>query len=228
VCHEIVYINPGYPYDPNKLDLQQKLLAITAPPPSFGIINPTCNGLGTQTWVNRDVGANAITSYCEQEGVIAGDPNWEKRTTFNPDNKDNKIEVGISFQSSFGMTPQECKALLFKVLDGCDGNNPYDNPGNWKHGGSIKHPKGATLTLTPKGGAQPFCNSYGNPPGTAHWVTIDDGVKAVQEFCNFYHPAGKAGERRQKNINTSSGGFISFSMLFTKAFELLPKDCINA
>lgn len=160
----MMYIIPGYPYDEALLDLQQMLLtSINPSKTSIKDSNPKCNGIATQNWIQRDIGTLAIEKYCNAQGftVQAGKIS---EGTYN--SGVDQVLISTNFRAEASIDPEECKILLYKVLDGCDGGT-LDNPGNWKHGGSIEHPKGATISFIPQGSPKPYCNSYGSPPGSA-------------------------------------------------------------
>ncbi|KAH6676785.1 hypothetical protein B0J14DRAFT_586303 [Halenospora varia] len=218
---------PGYPYDENRIDAQQQVLARLAPV-SLDSTNPRCGGIGTQTWIPRDEGASAIEWFCDkyrEGGTISGNPGEEWATKVQ---KSTMINIGIVFRESFSIPPSQCKALFYKVLDGCDGNE-IDNPGNWKHGGSIVHPKGATLVFAPEKQPVPFCNDQGSPAGSAHWVDYGVGEKAVQSFCDrlFFPLRGSAGNRFQQTFGQGTSEQITLSMAFTEDFSLSMSDCVD-
>jgi hypothetical protein len=90
-----------------------------------------------------------------------------------------EINVTHTNPNSFTITSEQCSTLLYRVLDSCDGLNP-NNPNNLKHGGSIEHPAGAILSITPKTGIQPYCNTY----KTGKWNNINLGISVAASLCN--------------------------------------------
>lgn len=116
----------------------------------------------------------------------------------------------------------DCQFLFQTILDGCDGNNP-DNPHNFKHGGTIPHPSGATLTLTPQAGANPYCNGYLNKK----WVDISTGVDAATQFCNSQNLEGNTGDRYTVTYNQGSNTQITLTISFYQDYTLSVDDCVS-
>jgi hypothetical protein len=129
---------PGYSLDFDALDAQQSAL-VSVDLHALDDVNPTCNGIGTQYYIDSDTVAGNINSFCSQDRTGSISESY------------NNIFIAINFAGTpFILGSDQCSTLFYRILDNCDGNN-IDNPYNWKHGGSIKHPAGATLSFIPKG-----------------------------------------------------------------------------
>ncbi|CAG8959636.1 hypothetical protein HYFRA_00001539 [Hymenoscyphus fraxineus] len=226
-CHETTYIIPGYPFDESRLDSQQKVLELVSQNPlniSPKDNNPICKGIATQNWIQRDIGSTAIETYCNSQGQSV--PAGEKReATYN--SGVDKVLISTNYRADAIISPEACKILLYKVLDDCDGGNP-DNPGNWKHGGSIEYRNVATLSFIPQGSPKPYCNPYGSPPGSAPWVDIGVGIDAVNQFCGYFSLVGQKGKRNAFTYNKGSNAEITLSMLFTQDYIFSTNTCIAA
>ncbi|CAG8976217.1 hypothetical protein HYALB_00010763 [Hymenoscyphus albidus] len=205
VCHDIMYVIPGYPYDESLLDKQQKVLEMISQSSLKDLVKdsaPICNGIATQNWIQRDIGSMSIESYCSSQGSSV--PAGEKReATYN--SGVDQLFISTHYLTEAAVSPGLCKLLLYKVLDDCDSGNP-DNPGNWKHGGSIDYQKVATVFFIPQGSPQPYCNPYGSPPGSAPWVDIGVGVDAVNQFCGYFSLVGKKGKRENGMLSLITKG----------------------
>lgn len=84
---------------------------------------PKCKGIVTQNWIQRDIGALAIENYCDARGATV--PVGQKsEATYNP--CDDRVLISTNFLAEAAIDSEECKILLFKVLDGCDGGTLHN------------------------------------------------------------------------------------------------------
>lgn len=113
-----------------------------APSPSPAPITPklTCNGLGSNKYINaQDLDGN-IDDFCTQaaaQGVQDSNSGSIARS-FNPGTTED-IAISMDWPPGLpGFKPvkDDCKAQLSLISINCDGNDPA-NPMNWKGGGSI-------------------------------------------------------------------------------------------
>ncbi|KAE9374175.1 hypothetical protein N431DRAFT_481457 [Stipitochalara longipes BDJ] len=199
--------------DFDALDAQQNAFNLATQGAVDGV-SPQCNGIGTQAYTTRDTVVNNINQFCRYDlsGSVTEVYNF--------------LSLALNFTGDpFTIGSDQCSDLLTKIVDGCDGNNP-DNPYNWKHGGSIQHPAGATLTFTPKGGApQPFCI----PESTGFWIDEASALTMASGFCdnNPSWLVGKAGDRHTVTYNSGSDRQVTVSMLYTKDLTLDKNTCYN-
>jgi hypothetical protein len=194
-------------YDYFALDAQQLAILAVEGDLSLDGIDPNCNGIGTLNYFDRNVAAGNI-DYFYSQPFNEGTSNWLE------------INVTHTNPNSFTINSEQCSTLLYRVLDGCDGLNP-DNPYNLKHGGSIEHPAGTILSITPKTGIEPYCNTY----KTGKWIDISLGVSVATSFCNQYNE-GSAGQRYSYTYNSGTSSAVTLSILFTQDAFLTVLECI--
>lgn len=214
-CNPLAQLFPPMSLDPAGLDAQQQAFLSVAQS-AVDSVNPSCYGIGTQHYFDPVVGGINVKDLC------ASDINGNMTISYNS-RTSNEVSYSVAFDSDFTLGADQCLSLFQKILDGCDGNNP-DNLGNWKHGGTIVHPAGATLSIDPQAGPEPHCNGY----TAGNWVDIDSGVSAVTQFCNQINLNGKEGARSQTTFNSGQPTQITLQLLFTKDFTMSVDDCVEA
>ncbi|KAL8996351.1 MAG: hypothetical protein Q9169_004117 [Polycauliona sp. 2 TL-2023] len=98
-----------------------------------------CKGLDNTYWMRRDSLNNHIPTFCQEaetQGVQDQD-SGNIRRSYDQEGVDAvTLTTGWPSGSSFKPSKDECIAAMSIVMDSCDGNDPANNPFNWKHGGS--------------------------------------------------------------------------------------------
>lgn len=111
------------------------------PPPPRKPAGAQCKGLNNVNWMGRDALKGAIDKFCGDavaQGLPDPAPEHKAQSVTRYYNEGGPDKVGISFEwhnLSFKLAKDPCIASLTTVMDSCDGDNPKDNPLNWKHGG---------------------------------------------------------------------------------------------
>jgi hypothetical protein len=224
-CYTVRSAGWSWPFDPARLDQQQDILTPFEPLPDFSNIAPKCNGIGTSTWGEVLAIDDAINDFCGAKNIV-GSPNAPGPSKeYNQGAAKNWMQLRIDWKSGFAMGADECVALFEIISAGCDGNEPTFNPHNLKHGGSIDHPKGATLTLTPKSGTNPICE--GIPYKDKNWIDRDAAGTAAYEFCNKHVLDQKAGGRATEDATISLSYKTLVGALWTKDASMSVQDCID-
>ena len=179
-------------------------------------INPTCKGIGTQTYIERDVAAKTIVQFCASNRSGS-------RATAQASGGSDSMYLTITFDGEFTVSKDQCKILFYSILDSCDGDSP-DNPANFKHGGSLKYAPKATLTVDPKSGSNPYCNSgHSNKR-----VDLNVGVDAITRFCRDTSFGGTKGERHAVTYNKGQSSEVAISLAFTQDRTGLDYNtCVN-
>lgn len=99
----------------------------------------TCNGVDNTKWMGRDALNNVIPTYCEDaehQGVQDKDSGSLVRS-YNGGGPD-AVTLSMDWPSGANFKPNknDCIGYMTTVMDSCDGNDPQNNPLNWKHGGN--------------------------------------------------------------------------------------------
>ncbi|KAF8850636.1 hypothetical protein BDZ45DRAFT_696573 [Acephala macrosclerotiorum] len=189
-------------------------------------IQTALTGVGTQNTVSRQSGVNAINQFCGS-GNIDKDPSpiVTDYTQHYFNGTDSWLELRIDF-GQFGsvMPSDDCKDFLLTILDGCDGNSP-DNPGDWKHGGTIDYQGGLSLELTPLAGNPIHCNNY----PLQKWVDINIGVDAISQFCLDQQSSfnGPPGLRIESEYNQGTSTDVKITLSYYESYDMGVSDCIS-
>ena len=98
----------------------------------------TCTGVDTTKWMGRDALNNVIPTFCqdaEDQGVQDKDSASLVRS-YNGGGPD-AVTLSMDWPSGADFKPNkgDCVGFMTTVMDSCDGNDPDQNPMNWKHGG---------------------------------------------------------------------------------------------
>ncbi|PGH21349.1 hypothetical protein AJ80_03400 [Polytolypa hystricis UAMH7299] len=223
-CYPIGIIKDGLSFDPKFLAKQQEVLRPFAPAPESKNKPPKCNGLGTSTYAETRAIADAAKEFCGA-GTIKADPKRAGLVKDYNKNSKNWIQLEMVSTKSFDMPASECVGL-FKILsDGCDGNEPLFNPNNYKHGGSIEHPDGAILKITPKSGKNPICEPM--PYEDKNWITRDAARFAATDLCHNHSLKHKARNRLTATTTVEKLYKIEMGILWTKDGDLNERECID-
>ncbi|KAI9890971.1 MAG: hypothetical protein M1814_003472 [Vezdaea aestivalis] len=104
--------------------------------------HPQCHGVGGDFWMlSRDQAVSAAEQFCRQtvkdKEYFQGSADSVKLSLHNKD--DSKPISGI----------QNCVGDFKIIIDGCDGNDPLNNPHNYKFGGKYTTPNGWTFSVQP-------------------------------------------------------------------------------
>lgn len=99
----------------------------------------TCTGVDNAKWMGREALKIVIPTFCEdaeKQGVQDKDSGSLVRSY--DDGGVDAVTLSIDWPSGADFRPQkaECIGFMTTVMDSCDGNDPENNPLNWKHGGS--------------------------------------------------------------------------------------------
>jgi len=228
-CIPRAYASPPQTYDESLITQQAaEIAAVIITPNTPGATKLTCNGLGTPFFMNRDTAVSEIqiSGFCYggiATGIIDyGHNNVEDRvlnyTVVRTPNAVDRQDI----------SQDQCNALLLQILDNCDGNSP-DNPGNYKHGGSITF-QGWTIYLTPMKRVDPWCNSANTNPSPTKWVSRDNAVQASTDLCNQLGVLnGKRGTRFTNPANPGKNIAVTVSILFAGSQDtpITIDECIN-
>ncbi|KAK2748215.1 hypothetical protein FQN55_004491 [Onygenales sp. PD_40] len=224
-CYRVGEIGPGWPFDAEALDQQQELLLPYAPLPDFPNNPPKCNGLGTTEYADPEAAVEAMNDFCGSAALVGG-PNKPGLSKEYYANGENWLELKIDWKAGFTMGSDECFVLFKTIADGCDGNEPLFNRYNYKHGGSIKHPKGAILTFTPKaGGGNPACEP--TPYDGKNWIDRDAAEVAISQFCYNHDLNQVKGERAEADLTSGNSYQVTVGALWTRDVGVDPEDCID-
>lgn len=178
-------------------------------------MNPSCNGIGTQTSVSQQSAEQDIASFCSSD--ISSDAQFPFNT-----NTDDSALLSVTFQDKFTLSQADCNLFFKRIIDGCDGNSP-DNPHNRKHGGLIQHPFGASLKFVAIGFNDLQCNGL----QSANWIPPSIGLDAAAEFCGTAALTQAPGQRQSIPYTDGNGWPFTFSIGFYKQYTFPLQDCIN-
>ncbi|KAK2790650.1 hypothetical protein FQN51_002477, partial [Onygenales sp. PD_10] len=224
-CYPVGEIGPAPLFDPEALDQQLEFLLPYAPLPDFPNNPPKCNGLGTPEYADREAAVEAMNDFCGSATLVGG-PNKPGLSKEYHANGKNWLELKIDWKAGFTMGSDECFVLFKTIADGCDGNEPLFNRYNYKHGGSIKHPKGAILTFTPKrGGKNPACEP--TPYDGKNWIDRRAAVTGISEFCYNLNLNQVKGERAEGEFPFGNSYKFMLAALWTRDANVDPKDCVD-
>ncbi|KAK2810426.1 hypothetical protein FQN50_002915 [Emmonsiellopsis sp. PD_5] len=224
-CLPVGHAGYSWPFNADALDQQQEFLLPYAPLPDFPNNPPECNGLGTTEYADPDVAVEAMDDFCGNAALV-GDPNKPGPSKEYNANGKNWLELKIDWKAGFTMAPDECFVLFKTIADGCDGNEPLFNRYNYKHGGSIEHPKGAILTFTPKsGGKNPACEP--TPYDGKNWIDRDAAQTAISEFCYNHDLNGVKGDRAKADLTIGSSYEVTIAALWTRDVRVDPEVCVD-
>jgi hypothetical protein len=114
-----------------------------APPPPAADKN-ACHGIGGDYWVmSRDVAADNVKDFCGQT---------EQTKKYNVGSV-NELELSVKKTSDSKEGPKnspDCVGRFTRaVIDGCDGNDPVNNPHNYKFGSTLTTGDGWEYTMKP-------------------------------------------------------------------------------
>ncbi|KAL2205969.1 hypothetical protein CC79DRAFT_1246265, partial [Sarocladium strictum] len=102
-----------------------------------------CHGIGGDYWVmSRDVAVENVKEFCQGDG---------SKTTFNQDSV-NELELVVmkDGEEKPARDSPDCEGRFTRaVIDGCDGNDPVNNPHNYKFGSTLEAGDGWSYTMTP-------------------------------------------------------------------------------
>ena len=106
----------------------------------------TCNGVGGVRWVmSRDIAAENAQEFCKQE---------KQMMTYNIGTVD-ELELYVENMNTERdeRSPKDAPDCLGRfqraVIDGCDGNDPLNNPHNYKFGSTLLTADGWKYRMTP-------------------------------------------------------------------------------
>jgi Alpha-galactosyl-binding fungal lectin len=91
-----------------------------------------CHGVGGDTWMlSRDKAVSASEQFCKQ---------FVKDQEYNQDTADS-VKLSAHFfpddaLTMISMVPRDCIDSFKVIIDSCDGNDPINNPHNYKFGGT--------------------------------------------------------------------------------------------
>ncbi|KAL8701120.1 MAG: hypothetical protein Q9201_005085 [Fulgogasparrea decipioides] len=89
---------------------------------------PKCHGVGRDTWMlSRDQAASAAEQFCKQD--------VKDKEYFQSSADSVKLSVHNTDDSKALKTIDDCVGKFKVIIDGCDGNDPVNNPHNYKFGG---------------------------------------------------------------------------------------------
>ncbi|OIW28741.1 hypothetical protein CONLIGDRAFT_617692 [Coniochaeta ligniaria NRRL 30616] len=116
----------------------------TDPPPPPPQDTNKCHGVGGDYWVmSRDVAADNVKAFCQQT---------VKKVTYNQGSV-NELELSVRKLDDDSKSPAAAPDCVGRyqraVLDGCDGNDPINNPHNYKFGSVFTSADGWEYTMTP-------------------------------------------------------------------------------
>lgn len=164
--------------------------------------NPQCEGpsYDNKNWIDRDAAKIAATEFCTGHTLKnkAGEQATQESTVWNS----YKVTVGALWIKDFNLEVQDCIDQLVGVaVDGCNGNDPINNPTNKKYGAPFLNQDGVLLALVPtnkpseyppdekdtKGNIiEPKCND-----GDRNiWPPPEEMEKAINDFCVDGHDFG--------------------------------------
>jgi hypothetical protein len=104
-----------------------------------------CNGVSGDYWVERDVAVANAQDFCNQE---------RQMMSYNIDT-DNELELYVENLNTEidERSPKDAPDCLSRfqtaVIDGCDGNDPLNNPHNYKFGSTLLTADGWKYRMTP-------------------------------------------------------------------------------
>ncbi|KAI0521843.1 SGNH hydrolase-type esterase domain-containing protein [Xylaria bambusicola] len=113
------------------------------PPPPPPVEMTTCHGISGDVWVmSRDAAVASAQEFCQQT---------QQTVTYNKDSV-NEVEFSVANQKDSSQGPMDAPDCFDRfqktVIDGCDGNDPINNPHNYKFGGTFTSGDW-TYTMTP-------------------------------------------------------------------------------
>ncbi|CAG8972802.1 hypothetical protein HYALB_00007727 [Hymenoscyphus albidus] len=113
-------------------------------PPPIVIEKNECHGISGDTWVMHvDTVIGNVDTFCNQDA---------REVTYNKDSVDElKLSVKAPNDQNKGAKDAPNCADRFKgvVINGCDGNDPTNNPHNYKFGSTLTTSDGWQYTMTP-------------------------------------------------------------------------------
>ncbi|KAL8770318.1 MAG: hypothetical protein Q9209_003954 [Squamulea sp. 1 TL-2023] len=103
-----------------------------------------CHGVGGDFWViHRDTAVHNAEDFCKQSS---------KSLEYNQDSVDH-LRLSVDFPEDSnkgpGDTPNCRDNFVNAIIDGCDGNNPVNNPHNYKFGSTFTLANGWVLKMEP-------------------------------------------------------------------------------
>ncbi|KAI1120040.1 hypothetical protein F5Y10DRAFT_273475 [Nemania abortiva] len=106
--------------------------ATSSSPPPPPIQSTICHGISGDVWLpSRDVAVSLSQQFCAQDS---------QSVTYNQ-GTDSEVEFSVTKQNDASLGPADSPncANLFRatVIDGCDGNDPVNNPHDYKFGGTF-------------------------------------------------------------------------------------------
>ncbi|KAK2784160.1 hypothetical protein FQN53_008769 [Emmonsiellopsis sp. PD_33] len=218
-CYPLVEIDHSESFDPVSWDAAQNILLAA----SFPNNPPKCNGLGSRNYVEHDSIPAAIEDFCGASSWLADQSIEGPRKEYNTDNK-NSLRLEMHWTGHFTMAADECRFLFQTIADGCDGNEPVFNPHNYKHGGRIDHPQGATLVMTPLSGIQPACEPL--PYAGKNWIDRDAAYGAALEVCNSNDLNLQPGGRITAETTAAKTYSFKIGILSTTGAKITSEDCL--
>ncbi|EHK96497.1 hypothetical protein M7I_7780 [Glarea lozoyensis 74030] len=116
------------------------------PPPTVVLEKNACHGISGDTWVmHSDTASKNADEFCNQDST---------EVTYNPGSVD-ELKMSVKAANNEDKGPKNtppgtnCFNALKAVVDGCDGNDPVNNPHNYKFGGTFTSSDGWEFTMTP-------------------------------------------------------------------------------
>lgn len=103
-----------------------------------------CHGINGDVWVmSRDVAVDNAKAFCQQT---------EKKVTYNSGSV-NELELSVRNLNDDSKGPADAPDCLGRfqnaVIDGCDGDDPINNPHNYKFGSTLTTADGWEYKMTP-------------------------------------------------------------------------------
>lgn len=138
-----------YPQVPLHEKIRDKVLEayisdLDAASTPYGLVQNNCHGVSGNYWIaSRDIAVENVKDFCGQ---------GEKTVIYNKGSA-NELSLTVRNLQDDSKGPNDSPDCVQRfqgaVIDGCDGNDPVNNPHNYKYGSTLTTGDGWVYSMTP-------------------------------------------------------------------------------